>query len=311
MSAAPPLQTPKVFGKPYRPVLHDKGLAARRQITADNGLARRRRLWSLLGWSVSGAALFVLGVAMSWIIGMILFSGVSALSLTIFIEPTQGNGGGLLNALEGTAVMAVGTLILAVPLGVAAGAYVAEFPNSFWARTIGFFSDTLVGVPSIVLGYAGYVILVQALGWSFSAAAACVTLAIMCLPYICRSTELAFAANSADLRELVYAVGANERQAMLLVLLPAATPGVLTGILLALAISVGETAPLLYTAGWSNYLWNGHLFHTPIAYLTYAIWTFINEPLASANALAYAAALLVTSFVLLLSVVSRLILRTR
>ena len=202
MSAAPPLQTPKVFGKPYRPVLHDKGLAARRQITADNGLARRRRLWSLLGWSVSGAALFVLGVAMSWIIGMILFSGVSALSLTIFIEPTQGNGGGLLNALEGTAVMAVGTLILAVPLGVAAGAYVAEFPNSFWARTIGFFSDTLVGVPSIVLGYAGYVILVQALGWSFSAAAACVTLAIMCLPYICRSTELAFAANSADLRKV-------------------------------------------------------------------------------------------------------------
>ena len=85
----------------------------------------------------------------------------------------------------------------------------------------------------------------------------------------------------------------------------------LTGVLLALSISVGETAPLLYTAGWSNYLWNGHLFHTPIAYLTYAIWTFINEPLASANALAYAAALLVTSFVLLLSIASRLILRTR
>lgn len=119
------------------------------------------------------------------------------------------------------------------------------------------------------------------------------------------------AAISPDLREAAYAVGANERQAILLVFLPAATPSVLTGVLLALPISVGETAPLLYTAGWSNYLWNGHLFHTPIAYLTYAIWTFINEPLASANALAYAAALLVTSFVLLLSIASRLILRTR
>jgi len=78
-----------------------------------------------------------------------------------------------------------------------------------------------------------------------------------------------------------------------------------------LSVSVGETAPLLYTAGWSNYLWNGKLVDSPIAYLTYAIWTFINEPLASANALAYAAALLVTSFVLLLSVASRLILRPR
>jgi phosphate transport system permease protein len=78
-----------------------------------------------------------------------------------------------------------GPLILAVPLGVAAGAYGGLFPDAIWARTIRFFSDTLVGVPSIVLGYAGYVILVQALGWHFSAAAACVTLAIICLPYIC------------------------------------------------------------------------------------------------------------------------------
>lgn len=311
MSAAAPFQAPRVLGKTRRLVVHDKGVAARRRLISGNGLARRRRLWSLLGWSLCAAALVLLAVAMCWIVGTILFKGVSALSLTIFIEPTQGNGGGLLNAIEGTAVMALGTLILAVPLGVAAGAYVGLFPTAIWARTIRFFSDTLVGVPSIVLGYAGYVILVQALGWHFSAAAACVTLAIICLPYICRSSELAFAAISPDLREAAYAVGANERQAILLVFLPAATPSVLTGVLLALPISVGETAPLLYTAGWSNYLWNGHLFHTPIAYLTYAIWTFINEPLASANALAYAAALLVTSFVLLLSIASRLILRTR
>ena len=210
--------------------------------------------------------------------------------------------------------MAVGTLILAVPLGVAAGAYVAEFPNSFWARTIGFFSDTLVGVPSIVLGYAGYVILVQALGWSFSAAAACVTLAIMCLPYICRSTELAFAANSADLRESVYAVGANERQAMLLVLLPAATPGVLTGILLALAISVGETAPLLYTAGFTNAypslsLIGNHQNSHPVGYLTYAAYSLIEDPSPVIRALAYDASLLLILLVLILIIASRVIVR--
>ncbi|HET8996283.1 MAG TPA: phosphate ABC transporter, permease protein PstA, partial [Acetobacteraceae bacterium] len=88
-------------------------------------------------------------------------------------------------------------------------------------------------------------------------------------------------------------------------------PGVLTGVLLALAISVGETAPLLYTAGWSSYLWNGQLTHSPIGYLTYAIWAFINEPFAAANELAYAAAFLTTGFVLLVSLAARLLLTRR
>jgi phosphate transport system permease protein len=79
----------------------------------------------------------------------------------------------------------------------------------------------------------------------------------------------------------------------------------LTRFLLALAISVGETAPLLYAAGWSNYLWDGRLTHSPIGYLTYAVFTFINEPFASANALAYAAAFLVTGFVLVINIVAR------
>jgi phosphate transport system permease protein len=277
----------------------------------DPAVARRRRWASRMGWILCGAALVMLGVAMCWILGMILVDGLSALSLKIFTEPTQGNGGGLLNAIEGTAVLAVGTMILAVPLGVAAGIYVAEVARGPWASTIRFFCDTLVGVPSIVLGYAGYVILVQAFGWKFSAAAACVTLAIICLPYICRSSELAFAAVSVELRESAHALGACERDVILRVLAPVATPGVLTGVLLALSVSVGETAPLLYTAGWSNYLWNGKVIDSPIAYLTYAIWTFINEPSAAANALAYAAALLVTAFVLLLSIASRLMIRAR
>lgn len=88
-------------------------------------------------------------------------------------------------------------------------------------------------------------------------------------------------------------------------------PGILTGVLLALAISVGETAPLLWTARWPNYLWNGQWVRSPIGYLTYAIWAFINEPFASANALACAAALLTTLFVLVTSLASRLILMRR
>jgi phosphate transport system permease protein len=163
-------------------------------------------------------------------------------------------------------------------------------------------------VPSIVLGYFGYVTMVEGLGWDFSVAAASIVMAMLCMPYICRTTELALRGVSSDLREAAYAIGANEGQVILRVVMPAALPGILTGALLALAISVGETAPLLYTAGWSSFMWDGQLINSPIGYLTYVIWTFINEPFAAANALAYAAAFLVTAFVLAINLTGRLIL---
>jgi phosphate transport system permease protein len=93
------------------------------------------------------------------------------------------------------------------------------------------------------------------------------------------------------------------------VLLPVARPGIVTSILLALAISVGETAPLIYTAGWSNYVWNGRFTHEPVGYLTYVIWSFINQPFASAHALAFAAALLVMLTVLVINLGARAVLR--
>jgi phosphate transport system permease protein len=133
-------------------------------------------------------------------------------------------------------------------------------------------------------------------------------LGIICLPYICRNTELALAQVPNDLREAAYALGTTNGRVIFRICIPVALPAILTGVMLALAISVGETAPLLYTAGWSNYLWDGRLTNSPIGYLTYCIWTFINEPFAAANALAYAAAFLVTFFVLIVNVVSRFVL---
>ena len=122
------------------------------------------------------------------------------------------------------------------------------------------------------------------------------------------SEEVAIRQVPNTLREAAYALGVNPGTVIMRVCLPMAAPAILTGILLALAISVGETAPLLYTAGWSNYMWTGHLTHEPIGYLTYAIWAFITEPFEGAHALAYAAAFLVTFFVLLISVGSRMVL---
>lgn len=274
-------------------------------------LRLRRRCGTLLGWGATGLAFLLLSIAMVWILEVVFARGAAALKPDIFTTVTQGNGGGLLNAIEGTGVLSLGALVLAVPFGLASGIYVAEFPNNIWAATIRFLSDILVGVPSVVLGYAGYVIMVVGLGWQFSVAAGCITLAMICLPYICRTTELALRGVPMALREAGYAMGAGDASVILRIVLREALPGVLTGILLSLSISIGETAPLLYTAGWSNFLWNGHLTHAPIGYLTYAVWTFINEPFAAANQLAYAAAFLITAIVLGINVVARLIIKGR
>ncbi len=272
---------------------------------------QRRQVNGSIGWILCGAAFGMLALAMLWILGTVLIRGMSALTPAVFTEVTQGTGGGLLNAIEGTGVIAVGTLILSVPFGVAAGIFVSEYRWTMWARIVRFLSDVLVGVPSVVLGYFGYITMVEWLGWHFSVAAASITLAVLCLPYICRTTELALREVPDTLREAGYAIGASPARVTFLLTMRSAMPGIVTGVLLALAISVGETAPLLYTAGWSSYLWNGALVRSPIAYLTYAIWAFINEPFAAANALAYAAALLTTTFVLLISLISRLVLLRR
>jgi phosphate transport system permease protein len=277
---------------------------------AANGTHRMRvsrRAFSIAGWLFTGLALLTLSVLMVWILAVVFVRGVTALTPSLFTTVTQGSGGGLLNAIEGTAVLSAGALLLAVPLGVGAGIYISEFGANRWASTIRFLADVLVGVPSIVMGYFGYVTMVEGLGWNFSVAAGSIVLAIICLPYICRTTELALGQVPGDLREAAYALGTSDWRTILRICVPAALPSILTGILLALAVSVGETAPLLYTAGWSSYLWDGKLVHSPIGYLTYAIWTFINEPFASANALAYAAAFLVTGFVLAINILARFV----
>lgn len=273
--------------------------------TRSYGMRMSRRVFSVVGWSLTGFSLILLCVLMLWILALVFVRGIDAMSISLFTTITQGSGGGLLNAIEGTCVLSAGALIIAVPLGIAAGVYVSEYKLSPWATAIRFLADVLVGVPSIVMGYFGYVTMVEWLGWEFSVAAGSIILAIICLPYICRTTELALEQVSGDLREAGYALGASEWRVIMKICLPAAMPGVITGVMLALAVSVGETAPLLYTAGWSNYLWDGRLTHSPIGYLTYAIYTFINEPFAAANALAYAAAFLVTGFVLLINIITR------
>jgi phosphate transport system permease protein len=272
----------------------------------------RRRLMVNAMYAVMCLAAFALvTVPLADILWTVFYRGASAMSWELFTQVTNGISGGLLNAIEGTLVLSLGAILFAAPIGVAAGVYLAEYGNGNWGKTVRFLADVMVGVPSIVLGYFSYVTLVVGLGWQFSALAGAITLAVLVMPYIARFTELAMRQNPSSMRESAFALGCREHQVVLRILLPAARSGVVTGILLSLAISVGETAPLIYTAGWSNYMWNGKLIQQPIGYLTYVIWSFINQPFESAHALAYAAAVLVIAVVLVINVSARALLRTR
>jgi phosphate transport system permease protein len=267
-----------------------------------------RRSRSLIGWGLCCLAFLLVAAPLIDIIVLIFVRGVSAMSPLLFTTTTQGVSGGLLNAITGTLVLSAGSLIIGVPIGVGAGIYLSEFGNGRYGAMVRFLADVLTGVPSIVLGYFSYVTMVIWLGWQFSVLAASITIAIMILPYMAKMTELVLRQIPIPMREAAYALGANDRLVVQRVLLPVALPGILTATLLSLAISVGETAPLIYTAGWSNYVWNGKFTHEPIGYLTYVIWSFINQPFASAHALAFAAAFLVMLTVLAINLGARAIL---
>ena len=276
----------------------------------------RRVIFSRIGWVACGLALLLVIGPLIDIVWVVAYNGASALSPKLFTSSTPPAGVGLWNAIEGTIVISVLTMFIAVPVGVGAGIYLAEYGNNRLGSSIRFLSDVLTGTPSIVLGYFSYIVLVGGLGWGLAAPAGAVTLAILIVPYLARITELALRQVPVAMREAGFALGATEPTVVFKIVLPGAASGVLTGGLLALAISVGETAPLIYTAGFSSYPLNWHtpvhsVLHSQIGYLTYVIWSFIEQPDAPSHALAFAAAFLVMLFVLAINVGVRLTVRRK
>ncbi len=268
---------------------------------------RRRRVEATIWWGLSVVALLALLGVLVVIFGFVLVSGLPAIvRLTTYTTVTSGTGGGLANAIVGTIVLVVLGGILAVILGVSAGIFIADFAPPRLAASLRIAVDVLAGVPSIVVGYFGYIVLVVDLDWHFSLIAGAFALAIIMLPYIVRAADLAFSAVPRDLTEGAYALGATKNQVLANIAAPIAMPGTLTGILIGGGIALGETAPLIYTAGWSNYLPSFQLTHSAVGYLTYVVWTFIGEPFQSARELAYGAAVLLILAVFFVNVVARI-----
>jgi len=266
-----------------------------------------RRIRDILMWGLCALALGLIVLPAVDIVVGIIAQSASSWSWSLIATPTIGTAGGLLNAWTGTLALMALLLVLAGPIGVLAGLYLAEYSDQHTGQILRFFSEVLAGVPSIVVGYVIYLVLVVRLGWSFSSLAGGIALTIMVVPYIMKTTEASLRQVPAAFREGGAALGLPNHTIVRQILFPLATPNIVTGIVVSEAIGMGETAPLLYTAGWSTSLPNLQLVHRPIGYLTYVVWTYINQPDPAAHQLAYSAAAFLVVFLLILIGLGRII----
>lgn len=267
--------------------------------------AVKNRTW----WILCGLGLTLVLIPVVWIVVGVLVDAASQWSWSVLTTATTGTGGGLSNAIVGTVVLTVGVAILAGLVGVGCGIYLAEFARSGRATVLRSASEILSGIPSIVFGYVGYVTLVVFFHWGYSLYAALIVLSLLVVPYVAKATELAIGQVPVAYREGAEALGMSRTHLLRTIVLRSALPGITTGIVIALAVSVGETAPLLYTAGWSNSNPTFTLTHSPLGYLTYAVWTFWNQPSADVTVLSKDAALLLVVLVVFLILGSRIIVR--
>src|SRR5690606_4619397 len=209
----------------------------------------------------------------------------------------------------GSAIMSLLGIAIGAPVGVLAGTFLSEYASKSWARPLGetvrFVNDILLSAPSIVLGLFVYTLVVARMG-HFSALAGAIALAFIVLPVVVRTTDEMLQLVPAQMREAALSLGIPQWKVTLQVLYRSALPGIVTGILLALARISGETAPLLFTA-LNNQYWT-HDMNAPMASVPVVIFQYAMSPYESWHALAWAGAFVVTVFVLLLSLLSRAIL---
>ncbi|MDO4216769.1 MAG: phosphate ABC transporter permease PstA [Bacteroidales bacterium] len=249
------------------------------------------------------------------ILGEVLMRGYDQLSWSFFTEPTpnaykvmkaaaagESIPGGIANGIIGTLIMLSMATILAIPIGILCGTYLAENSKNRFARIVSFMTDLLQGTPSVIIGIITYIWVVVPMK-GYSAIAGSIALFILMLPLIIRSTEETLTILPVSLKEAGLALGGNRAQVMFRIQLPAAFGGIFTGILLAISRVVGETAPLMFTAlGCSMIRWS---INEPISAVPLLIWEFFNDP--NLQDLVWGASLVLLIFVLTLNILSKYI----
>ena len=247
-----------------------------------------------------------------WILFETIYLGIGGLTLATFTQmtpPPQAEGGGLANAIFGSFVMVGLATLVGTPVGILAGVYLAEYGQKTWlGNAVRFINDILLSAPSIVVGLFVYAVVVAKLK-SFSGMAGSLALALLVIPVVIRTTENMLSLVPNALREAAYALGTPKWKVILSITLKAASTGVITGILLALARVSGETAPLLFTA-LSNQFWTSDV-SSPMASLPVTIFKFAMSPYENWQKLAWAGVFLITVGVLLLNILARVLFKNK
>jgi phosphate transport system permease protein len=228
-----------------------------------------------------------------------------ALGWQLFTQTTHRNG--IENAILGTLLLLLGVFIVAGSVGVAAGVYLAEFAVGRSERLLRFFSEVLAGMPSIVIGYIGYITLVYEFHWGYSLLAAILALSVLVTPYIVKTTEVALRQVPTTLRDGAAGLGMPRSATLRRILIPTALPGIASGLIVALAISTGELAPLLFTANATDQMPTLHLFHHSVPYLTNVVFTDLSLPGRRYHATAAAAGLVSLAIIIVLIALGRLV----
>ena len=247
------------------------------------------------------------------ILGEVFLRGYDQLSWSFFTEPTptaykamkaieagEPIPGGIANGIVGTLLMLGMAAVVAIPVGILCGAFLAENPKNRFAQTVSYLTDLLQGTPSVIIGIVVYIWVVVPMK-GYSAIAGSVALFIMMLPLIIRSTEETLKILPASLKEAGLALGGNRARVMLKVQLPAAFGGIFTGVLLAVSRVIGETAPLMFTALGCSFI--RFAVDKPISAVPLLIWEFFNDP--NLQELIWGASLFLLLFVLTLNLLSK------
>jgi phosphate transport system permease protein len=266
---------------------------------------RLRKLMSSLFVLFCGCAVVIALIPLAMILFFVITQGIRSVNLDFFThlpQPVGEAGGGMANAIVGTLILTGLAALMAVPIGVVSGIYMSEYAGTRFAGLTRFAADTLNGVPSIVIGLFAYGVAVLPFK-HFSAMAGGFALGVMMIPIIARTTEELLLLVPGSMREGALALGATRARAVFTVVLPAALPGIVTGIVLALARIAGETAPLLFTA------FNNRFFSTelnePISSLTVQVYTYAISPYDDWHRQAWAGALVLVTIVLVCSLLAR------